>query len=50
MLQRECSVQAVYHIMPELWLRKIFSALVFAKTNLPENRFRVLVVLEKFLF
>ena len=40
--KRECSLQeAVYHIMPELWLRKIFPAVVFANTNLPENRYRV---------
>ena len=39
--KRECSVQAVYHIMSELWLKKIFPALVFANTNLPENCFRV---------
>ena len=40
--KRECSLQeAVYHIMPELWLRKIFQAVVFANTNLPENRYRV---------
>ena len=26
--------------MPELWLRKTFSAVVFSNTNIPENRFR----------
>ena len=41
-LKRECSVQeAVYHIMPELWLRKTFPAMVFANTNISENRSRV---------
>ena len=41
-MKRECSVQeAVYHIMPELWLRKTFPAAVFGNTNIPENRFRV---------
>ena len=41
-MKRECSVQeAVYHIMPELWLRKTFLAVVLAKTNIPEKRFRV---------
>ena len=41
-MKRECSVQeAVYHIMPELWLWKIFSAVVFTNTNIPENHFRV---------
>ena len=39
---RECSVQeAVYHVMPELWLRKTFPAVIFVNTNLPENRFRI---------
>ena len=43
-LKRECSVQeAVYHIMPELWLRKVFLAVLFANTNLPENSYRVCV-------
>ena len=37
---RECSVQeAVYHVMPELWLRKTFPKVLFANSNLPENRF-----------
>ena len=38
--KRECSVQeAVYHIMPELWLRKTFPGVIFANSNLPENRY-----------
>ena len=42
--KRECSVQeAVYHIMQELWLRKVFPLVLFANTNLPENRYRVCV-------
>ena len=42
--KRECSVQeAVYHIMQELWLRKFFPLILFANTNLPENRYRVCV-------
>ena len=42
--KRECSVQeAVYHIMPELWFRKVFTAVLSANTNLPENRYRVCV-------
>ena len=41
-MKREFSVQeAVYHIMPELRLRKTFVAVVFANTNIPEKRFRV---------
>ena len=40
--KRECSVQeAVYHIMPELWLRKSYPRVIFANSNLPGNRFRI---------
>ena len=40
--KRECSVQeAVYHVMPELWLRKTFPRVLFANSNLPENRFKI---------
>ena len=40
--KRECSVQeAVYHVMPELWLRKTFPRIIFANSNLPENRYRI---------
>ena len=36
---RHCSLQeAVYQVMPKLWLRKCFSRLVFANSNLPEKR------------
>ena len=39
---RECSVQeAVYHVMPELWLRKTFTRVIFANSNFPENQFRI---------
>ena len=42
--KRECSVQeAVYQIMPKLWLSKVLAAVLFANTNLPENRYRVCV-------
>ena len=42
--KRECIAQeAVYHIMQELWLRKGFPLVLFANTNLPENRYRVCV-------
>ena len=27
--------------MPELWLRKTFPRVIFANSNLPENRFRI---------
>ena len=41
---RECSVQqAVYHILPELKLRRIFPALYFVNTNPLEERVQVLL-------
>ena len=46
---RKCSVQeAVYHILPELNLRRIFPAVYFVNTNLPEERVRVLLSKEQF--
>ena len=40
--KRECSVQeAIYHVMPELWLRKTFPVVIFANSNLPQHRYRV---------
>ena len=40
--KRECSVQeAVYRIMPKLWLRKSYLHIIFANSNLPGNRFRI---------
>ena len=38
---RQCSLQEVYQLMPELWLRKNFPAVTFANSNLPNKRFRV---------
>ena len=39
---REISIQeAVYHILPELFLRKVFPRVEFANTNLPEDRVRM---------
>ena len=41
---RECSVQeAVYHILPEMKLRRIFPAVDFVNTNPPEKRVQVLL-------
>ena len=38
----ECSVKkAVYHILSELKLERIFSALCFVNTNLPEEKVQV---------
>ena len=40
---REYSVQeAVYHILPELYLRRIFPRVQLVKTNLPEERSKML--------
>ena len=45
---QECSVQeSVYHILPELKLRRIFPAVYFVNTNLPEERVRVLLSKKK---
>ena len=42
--KRECSVQeAVYHVLPELKLRRVFPAVQFVNTNLPEERVKVLL-------
>ena len=41
---QECSVQeAVYHILPELKLRRIFPAVYYVNTNPPEERVQVLL-------
>ena len=38
----QCSAQeAVYKLLPELWLRKIFPAVSFENTDLPDKRFRM---------
>ena len=42
--KRECSVQeSVYHIMPELWLRKMFPGVIYANSNLPEKRIKMIL-------
>ena len=39
--RRECSVQErVYLVMPELWLRKTFSKVIFLNSNIPEKCYR----------
>ena len=38
----ECSVQeSVYHVLPGRWLKKTFSGIAFANSNIPEIRLRV---------
>ena len=45
---RECSVQeAVYHILPKLKLRRIFPAVYFFNTTLPEETVQELLSEEK---
>ena len=40
---RECSVkQALYHCLVELWVREVFPGVIYANTNLPEKRFKML--------
>ena len=40
--KRECSVQeAVYLLMPELWLRRIFPRVIFLNSNIPSKRYRI---------
>ena len=42
--KRECSLQeAVYHFMPELWLRNVFPAVVNVNSNLPEKRVKMVL-------
>ena len=41
---RECYVEEpVYHILPDLRLRRIFPAVYFVDTNPPEERVQVLL-------
>ena len=41
--KRECSDQeAVYHVLPELHLRKIFPGVCFANSNIPEECIKIL--------
>ena len=38
----ECSVQeAVYLVMPELWLQKTFQEVLFLNNNIPEKKYRI---------
>ena len=40
--KRECSVQeAVYLVMPEIWLRKTFPKVLFLNSNMPEKRYKI---------
>ena len=38
-LKRECSLkEAIYQVMPELWLRKGFPGVLYANSNISEKR------------
>ena len=42
--KRECSVQeSAYHVMSELWLRKIYPGVIHANTNLPKKRMKMIL-------
>ena len=42
--KKECSVQeSVCRFMPELWLRKIFPGVIYANSNLPEKRMKMIL-------
>ena len=42
--KRECSLQeAVYKIMPELWLRKVFPGVLYVNSSIPEKRVRMML-------
>ena len=41
--KKKCSVQeAVYLVVPELWLRKTFPKVLFLNSNIPEKRYRII--------
>ena len=43
MSKRECSIQeAVYQVMPELWLRKVFPGVLYVNSNIPEKLVRMM--------
>ena len=40
--KKKCFIQeAVYLVMPELWLRKTFPKVLFLNSNIPEKRYRI---------
>ena len=42
--KQECSVQkAVYHVMPELLLRNAFPGVIYANSNIPEKRMKMML-------
>ena len=42
--KRECSLQeTVYQVMPELWLKKVFPGVLYANSNIPEKRVKMML-------
>ena len=40
----ECSLQeTVYQVMSELWLRKVFTGMLYANSSIPEKRIRMML-------
>ena len=41
---RECSLhEAVYQIMPDLWLRKVFRGVLYANSNISEKQVKMML-------
>ena len=46
--KRECSVEEIlYQVMPEHWLYKIFPAVIYANSNIPEKRVKIMLIQNK---
>ena len=46
--KRECSVEEIlYQVMPEYWLYKIFPAVIYANSNIPEKRVKIMLIQNK---
>ena len=40
----ECSLQEpVYQVMPRLWLKKVFPGVLYANSNIPEKRVKMML-------
>ena len=46
--KRECFVEEVlYQVVPEHWLYKIFPAVIYANSNIPEKRVKMMLIQNK---
>ena len=42
--KRECSLQeALHQVTPEIWLRMVFPGVLYANSNIPEKRVRMML-------